>query len=227
MYRSKMHNSGTTFKKSMLKCHTDRNNPHNCDNPSIHEPLVERATLHLIKELTKTEDMQNSLLAFMEQSLEQINSHVPLKKLKEKSIDLANELKKHVRSKIRSGMSDEEYDTIYKEIEGKLEQCEIDIVNLRNQINRELLTRRRLYALTNFVESNYEDKRIIKSFFGMILVDGKNHLRYVIDDTFSIIDDLHERIDILNEYKPFLKGKYCDEKTKDIVTYEVITYEGN
>ncbi len=64
----------------MLKCHTDRNNPHNCDNPSIHEPLVERATLHLIKELTKTEDMQTSLLGFMEQSLEQINSHVPLKK---------------------------------------------------------------------------------------------------------------------------------------------------
>jgi hypothetical protein len=61
----------------------------------------------------------------------------------------------------------------------------------------------------------------------MILVDGKNHLRYVIDDTFSIIDDLHERIDILNDYKPFLKGKYYDEKTKDIVTYEVITYEGN
>jgi len=109
MYRSKMHNSGTTFKKSMLKCHTDRNNPHNCDNPSIHEPLVERATLHLIKELTKTGDMQKSLLAFMEKSLEHINSHEPLKRLKEKSIDLANELKKHVRSKIRSGMSDAEY----------------------------------------------------------------------------------------------------------------------
>jgi hypothetical protein len=121
--------------------------------------------------------MQKELLAFMEQSLEQINSHEPLKKLKEKSIDLANELKKHVRSKIRSGMSDEEYDTIYKQIESELEQCEIDIVNLRNEINRELLTRRRLYALTNFIESNYEDKRIIKSFFGMILVDGKNHLK--------------------------------------------------
>jgi len=227
MYRSKMHNSGTTFKKSMLKCHTDRNNPHNCDNPSIHEPLVERATLHLIKELTRTEDMQKELLAFMEQSLEQINSHEPLKKLKEKSIDLANELKKHVRSKIRSGMSDEEYDTIYKQIESELEQCEIDIVNLRNEINRELLTRRRLYALTNFIESNYEDKRIIKSFFGMILVDGKNHLKYVIDNTFSIIDELHEQIDKLNKCKPFLKGQYYDETTNNTVTYEVIKYEGH
>jgi site-specific DNA recombinase len=227
MYRSKMHNSGTTFKKSMLKCHTDRNNPHNCDNPSIHEPLVERATLHLIKELTKTEEMQQSLFAFMEKSLEQINSHEPLKKLKEKSIDLANELKKHVRSKIRSGMSDEEYDRIYSLIEGELEQCEIDIVNLRNEINRELLTRRRLYALTNFIESNYEDKRIIKSFFGMILVDGKNHLKYILDDTFSIIDDLHEKIDIINKYKPFLKGKYYDEITSNTVTYEVIKYEGH
>ena len=227
MYRSKMHNSGTTFKKSMLKCHTDRNNPHNCDNPSIHEPLVERATLHLIKELTKTEEMQQSLFAFMEKSLEQINSHEPLKKLKEKSIDLANELKKHVRSKIRSGMSDEEYDRIYIEIEGELEQCEIDIVNLRNEINRELLTRRRLYALTNFIESNYEDKRIIKSFFGMILVDGKNHLKYILDDTFSIIDDLHEKIDITKKCKPFLKGKYYDEATSNTVTYEVIKYEGH
>ena len=227
MYRSKMHNSGTTFKKSMLKCHTDRNNPHNCDNPSIHEPLVERATLHLIKELTKTEEMQQSLFAFMEKSLEQINSHEPLKKLKEKSIDLANELKKHVRSKIRSGMSDEEYDRIYIEIEGELEQCEIDIVNLRNEINRELLTRRRLYALTNFIESNYEDKRIIKSFFGMILVDGKNHLKYILDDTFSIIDDLHEKIDIIKKCKPFLKGKYYDEATSNTVTYEVIKYEGH
>ena len=211
----------------MLKCHTDRNNPHNCDNPSIHEPLVERATLHLIKELTRTEDMQKELLAFMEQSLEQINSHEPLKKLKEKSIDLANELKKHVRSKIRSGMSDEEYDTIYKQIESELEQCEIDIVNLRNEINRELLTRRRLYALTNFIESNYEDKRIIKSFFGMILVDGKNHLKYVIDNTFSIIDELHEQIDKLNKCKPFLKGKYYDESTNNTVTYEVIKYAGH
>lgn len=227
MYRSKMHNSGTTFKKSMLKCHTDRNNPHNCDNPSIHEPLVERATLHLIKELTKTEEMQQSLFAFMEKSLQQINSHEPLKKLKEKSIDLANELKKHVRSKIRSGMSDEEYDRIYSEIEGELEQCEIDIINLRNEINRELLTRRRLYALTNFIESNYEDKRIIKSFFGMILVDGKNHLKYILDDTFSIIDDLHEQIEKINKCKPFLKGKYYDETTSNTVTYEVIKYEGN
>lgn len=227
MYRSKMHNSGTTFKKSMLKCHTDRNNPHNCDNPSIHEPLVERATLHLIKELTKTEEMQQSLFAFMEKSLERINSHEPLKKLKEKSIDLANELKKHVRSKIRSGMSDEEYDRIYSEIEGELEQCEIDIVNLRNEINRELLTRRRLYALTNFIESNYEDKRIIKSFFGMILVDGKNHLKYILDDTFSIIDDLHEQIEKINKCKPFLKGKYYDETTSNTVTYEVIKYEGH
>jgi hypothetical protein len=211
----------------MLKCHTDRNNPHNCDNPSIHEPLVERATLHLIKELTKTEEMQQSLFAFMEKSLEQINSHEPLKKLKEKSIDLANELKKHVRSKIRSGMSDEEYDRIYSEIERELEQCEIDIVNLRNEINRELLTRRRLYALTNFIESNYEDKRIIKSFFGMILVDGKNHLKYILDDTFSIIDDLHEQIEKINKCKPFLKGKYDDETTSNTVTYEVIKYEGH
>lgn len=226
MYRSKMHNSGTTFKKSMLKCHTDRNNPHNCDNPSIHEPLVERATLHLIKELTKTGDMQKSLLAFMEKSLEHINSHEPLKRLKEKSIDLANELKKHVRSKIRSGMSDAEYETIYNQIEKELEQCEIDIANLRNEINRELLTRRRLYALTNFIESNYEDKRIIKSFFGMILVDGKNHLKYILDDTFSIIDDLYERIDDLNKNKPFLKDSYIDELTNSTITYEVIKYEG-
>ncbi|MEC9485487.1 MAG: recombinase family protein [Candidatus Izemoplasma sp.] len=226
MYNSKMHNSGTTFKKRMLKCHTDRNNPHNCDNPSIHEPLVEQATLHLIKKLTKTEDMQQALLAFMEKSLEQINSHEPLKQLKEKSVDLANELKKHVRNKIRSGMSDEEYDSIYSKIEGELEQCEIDIINLRNEINRELLTRRRLYALKSFIDSNYEDKRIIKSFFGMILVMGKNHLRYVIDNIFSIIDDLHDNIEVLITMKPFLVGQYYDDTTKTKLTYEVITYEG-
>ena len=227
MYRSKMHNSGTTFKKSMLKCHTSRNNPDNCDNHSIHEPLVERATLHLIKELTKTEEMQATLLAYMEQSLETINSHEPLKQLKEQSIDIANELKKHIRNKIRSGMSDEEYEEIYEKLENELKQCETDIENLRNEINRELLTRRRLYALKNFIDTGYEDKRIIKSFFGMILVKGKNHLRYVIDDTFSIIDDLHEQIDLLNKIKPFLKGTYHDETTKNNLYYEVIKYEGH
>jgi hypothetical protein len=59
----------------------------------------------------------------------------------------------------------------------------------------------------------------------MILVDGKNHLKYIIDDTFSIIDDLHDQIDILKNYKPFLKGKYDDETTANKVTYEVIKYE--
>jgi hypothetical protein len=123
--------------------------------------------------------------------------------------------------------SDEEYETIYDQLEQELNQCETDIENLRNEINRELLTRRRLYALKNFIESNYEDKRIIKSFFGMILVKGKNHLRYVIDDTFSIIDDLHVVIDKLNKYKPFIKGTYHDETTKSNVHYEVIRYEGH
>jgi hypothetical protein len=60
----------------------------------------------------------------------------------------------------------------------------------------------------------------------MILVDGKNHLKYVLDDTFSIIDDLYEQIHELSKNKPFLKGSYIDELTNSTVTYEVIKYEG-
>lgn len=225
MYNSKMHNSGTIFKKSMLKCHTSRNNPDNCDNHSIHEPLLERSTLYVIKQLTETKEMQASILAYMEKSLETINSHEPLKLLREKNIDIANELKRHVRSKIRSGMSDEKYDEIYSQLEQDLNQCETDIENLKNDVNRELLMRRRFYALKNFIDSNYEDLHIIKSFFGMLLVMGKNYVRYVIDDTFSIIDDLHQQMDSIKKYKPIVKGVYIDTLSKQNFYYEVVKHE--
>ena len=222
--------SETSMKKragmlSMLECHTSRNNPDNCDNHSIHEPLLERATLYVIKQLTETQEMQASILAYMEKSLETINSHEPLKLLREKNIDIANELKRHVRSKIRSGMSDEKYDEIYSQLEQDLNQCETDIENLKNDVNRELLMRRRFYALKNFIDLNYEDLHIIKSFFGMLLVMGKNYVRYVIDDTFSIIDDLHQQMDAIKKYKPIVKGVYIDTLSKQNFYYEVVKHE--
>ena len=84
MYRSKMHNSGTTFKKSMLKCHTDRNNPHNCDNPSIHEPLVERALILLKKLNQDRRDAKTIAFCFYGKILEQINSHEATEKTQRK-----------------------------------------------------------------------------------------------------------------------------------------------
>jgi hypothetical protein len=87
--------------------------------------------------------------------------------------------------------------------------------------------RRRFYALKAFIDTNYQDLSIIKSFFGLILVMGKNHLRYVIDDTFSIIDDLHERIDLIKALPTILKGTYYDITSNDNLYYEVCIYERN
>jgi hypothetical protein len=56
---------------------------------------------------------------------------------------------------------------------------------------------------------------------------GKNHVRYVIDDTFSIIDELHQDIDKINQLPTILKGTYFDLQTKENLYYEVIIYERN
>ena len=227
IYNSKMHNSGTTFKKSMLKCHTLINNPYNCDTPSIHEPLVERATLHVIEQLTKTGSMQKDLIQYMERSLKQTNSHEPLKALRQESRLIANALKALPKQRIHSTMTDSEFTKEYNSLNQKYEATKQQIEDLKQTITKELLMRRRFYALKAFIDTNYQDLSIIKSFFGLILVMGKNHLRYVIDDTFSIIDDLHERIDLIKALPTILKGTYYDITSNDNLYYEVCIYERN
>jgi hypothetical protein len=87
--------------------------------------------------------------------------------------------------------------------------------------------RRRFYALKEFIHTDYQDKSIIKSFFGLVLIMGKNHVRYVIDDTFSIIDDLHKQIDTIKEYPIVLSGAFYDEVSKENLYYEVCIHERN
>ena len=227
MYRSKMHNSGTTFKKSMLKCHTLINNPHDCDNPSIHEPFLERGTLHVIETLTKTDQMQQDILSYMKEILEHTNSHEPLKALKQESRMIANALKALPKQRLHSTMTDKEYNSEYSRLNGLYEEIKLKIEDLKQKITKEHLMRRRYYALNAFIETNYQDLSIIKSFFGLILIMGKNHVRYVIDDTFSIIDDLHQDIDKINQLPTILKGTYFDLQTKENLYYEVIIYERN
>lgn len=227
MYNSKMHNSGTIFKKSMLKCHTLRNNPHECDNPSIHEPLLERATLHVIEHLTKTESLQKELIHTMENSLESTNSHEPLKALKQEQLQIGNALKAHTRNRIHSNLTDQEYKTEFHRLETLYQESEKKIESLKHNIQKEHLMRRRFYALKAFIESNYQDTSIIKSFFGLVLIMGKNHVRYVIDDTFSIIDDLHLQIDTIKEKAMILSGTYFDTTTKENLYYEVTIHERN
>jgi DNA invertase Pin-like site-specific DNA recombinase len=227
MYNSKMHNSGTIFKKSMLKCHTLKNNPHNCDNPSIHEPLLERGTLYVIEQLTKTETMQKELIHYMEKTLEQTNSHEPLKSLKQESRLIANALKALPKQRIHSTMTDTEFNKEYNELSNRYEETKQKIEDLKHKITKELLMRRRFYALKSFIDTDYQDLNIIKSFFGLVLMMGKNHVRYVIDDTFSIIDELHDQIDIIKELPIILKGTYFDVTTKENLYYEVSLYERN
>jgi DNA invertase Pin-like site-specific DNA recombinase len=227
MYNSKMHNSGTTFKKSMLKCHTLINNPHNCDNPSIHEPLLERGTLYAIEQLTKTPSIQEDLIHYMEKSLKQTNSHESLKALRQESRLIANALKALPKQRINSTMTDDEFNKEYQALSQKYEDIKQQIEDLKATITKELLMRRRFYALKAFINTDYKDLSIIKSFFGLILVMGKNHVRYVIDDTFSIIDDLHEEIDTIKKLPIILKGTYYDIKINDNLYYEVCIYEGN
>jgi DNA invertase Pin-like site-specific DNA recombinase len=227
IYNSKMHNSGTIFKKRMLKCHTNRNNPHNCDNPSIHEPLMERATLHVIKELTKSEKLQNELIKMMEDNLENTNSHNPLKSLKQEKVAIGNALKAHIGSRMHSNQTDEEYNIELKRLESLYNNIDIKIEDLKQSIHKEHLMRRRFYALKEFIHTDYQDKSIIKSFFGLVLIMGKNHVRYVIDDTFSIIDDLHKQIDTIKEYPIVLSGAFYDEVSKENLYYEVCIHERN
>ncbi|MDR4968733.1 MAG: recombinase family protein [Acholeplasmataceae bacterium] len=227
IYNSKMHNSGTTFKKSMLKCHTSRNNPHDCDNPSIHEPLLERATLHVIERLTQTKDMQKSIMNYMKETLEQTNSHEPLKALKHEYVEIGNQIKALSKNQLHSNMTDSEYKNEFKRLEQNLKETERNIENLTNQIKKEHLMRRRYYALESFIQTNFQDLTIIKSFFGLVLIMGKNHVRYVIDDTFSTIDDLHHQIDTIKKTPSILEGTYFDYKTKENIYYEVTIHEGN
>jgi DNA invertase Pin-like site-specific DNA recombinase len=227
MYNSKMHNSGTTFKKSMLKCHTLINNPHNCDNPSIHEPLLERGTLYAIEQLTKTPSMQEDLIHYMEKSLKQTNSHEPLKALRQESRLIANALKALPKQRINSTMTDDEFLKEYQALSKKYEDIKQQIEDLKATITKELLMRRRFYALKAFIDTDYKDLSIIKSFFGLILVMGKNYVRYVVDDTFSIIDDLHDEVDSIKKLPIILKGTYYDIKTNSNLYYEVCIYEGN
>jgi DNA invertase Pin-like site-specific DNA recombinase len=227
IYNSKMHNSGTRFKKSMLKCHTSVNNPDNCDNHSIHEPLLERATLHVIETLTKTEKMQQEMISNMEESLNSVNSHEPLKILKQKQIDITNMIKVHIKNRVQSNLSEIEYKTEYSRLEALYKETVHSIEKLKLSIQREHLLRRRFHALKAFIDTNYQDLSIIKSFFGLVLVMGKNHVRYVIDDTFSIIDELHERIEQIKQLPTILTGAFFDPITKENLYYEVTNYEGN
>lgn len=138
IYNSKMYNSGTTFKKSMLKCHTSRNNPHNCDNPSIHEPLLERATLHVIERLTQAKDMQKSIMDYMKETLEQTNSHEPLKALKHEYVEIGNQIKALSKNQLHSYMTDLEYKREFKRLEQNLKDTELNIENLINQIKKNI-----------------------------------------------------------------------------------------
>lgn len=56
---------------------------------------------------------------------------------------------------------------------------------------------------------------------------GQNHVRYVIDDTFITIDELHEQMDILKELPILMKGTYYDLNTRGNIYYEVVIYERN
>lgn len=227
MYNSKMHNSGTTFKKSMLKCHTAINNPENCDNVSIHEPLLERGTLYAIEQLTKTKNMQADLINYMEHSLKQTNSHEPLKALKQESRLISNALKALPKERIHSNITDDEFNKSFNDLNNQYETTKQNIENLKQNITKELLMRRRFYALKAFIDTNYQDLSIIKSFFGLVLMMGENHVRYVIDDTFSIIDELHEKIDHIKKLPIILKGTYYDFISNQNLYYEVIIYERN
>ncbi|MDD3106214.1 MAG: recombinase family protein [Bacilli bacterium] len=227
MFNSKMHNSGTTFKKSMLKCHTSRNNPMECDNHSIHEPLLERATLHVVETMTKTKDMQDSILSYMEQTLKKNNSHEQLQNLKLDRVDLGNKLKAHVNNRIHSSLSDSDYKKEYQRLEIEYNSITKHIEALTQDITKEHLMRRRFYALKSFIDTNYQDTSIIKSFFGIVLMMGQNHVRYVIDDTFITIDELHEQMDILKELPILMKGTYYDLNTRENIYYEVVIYERN
>jgi hypothetical protein len=227
IYNSKMHNSGTRFKKSMLKCHTYVNNPDNCDNDSIHEPLLERATLHVIEALTKTEKMKQDVISNMEESLHSLNSHEPLKVLKQNQIEITNMIKVHIKNRVQSNLSEIEYKTEYTRLEALYKETVHNIEELKLSVQREHLLRRRFHALNAFIDTNYQDLSIIKSFFGIVLIMGKNHVRYVIDDTFSIIDELHEIIEPIKQLPTILTGAYFDSITKENLYYEVTIYEGN
>jgi DNA invertase Pin-like site-specific DNA recombinase len=227
MFNSKMHNSGTTFKKSMLKCHTSRNNPMNCENHSIHEPLLERATLHVVETMTKTKDMQDSILSYMEQTLQSNNSHEQLQMLKLERVELGNKLKAHVNNRIHSLLSDSDYKKEYKRLEEDYNQISIKIDNLTQDITKEHLMRRRFYALKSFIDTDYKDTSIMKSFFGIVLMMGHHHVRYVIDDTFITMDELQEKIDTLKLLPILMKGAYYDTITRENIYYEVVINERN
>jgi hypothetical protein len=124
-------------------------------------------------------------------------------------------------------MTDDEFNKEYQALSQKYEDIKQQIEDLKATITKELLMRRRFYALKAFIDTDYKDLSIIKSFFGLILVLGKNHVRYVIDDTFSIIDDLYEEIDSIKKLPIILKGTYYDIKTNSNLYYEVCIYEGN
>jgi hypothetical protein len=171
--------------------------------------------------------MQKDLIQYMEKSLKQTNSHEPLKALRQESRLIANALKALPKQRIHSTMTDSEFTKEYNSLNQKYEATKQQIEDLKQTITKELLMRRRFYALKAFIDTNYQDLSIIKSFFGLILVMGKNHLRYVIDDTFSIIDDLHERIDLIKALPTILKGTYYDITSNDNLYYEVCIYERN
>ena len=211
----------------MLKCHTSVNNPDHCDNHSIHEPLLERATLHVIETLTKTEKMQQDMISNMEESLHSLNSHEPLKILKQKQIDISNMIKVHIKNRVQSNLSEIEYKTEYNRLEALYKETVHNIEEMKLSIQREHLLRRRFHALKAFIDTNYQDLSIIKSFFGIVLMMGKNHVRYVIDDTFSIIDELHEKIELINHLPTILTGAYFDQVTNENLYYEVTIYERN
>jgi hypothetical protein len=124
-------------------------------------------------------------------------------------------------------MTEQEYKTEYKRLEQNYKDIELKIENLTHQIKKEHLMRRRYYALESFIETQYQDLSIIKSFFGLVLMMGKNHVRYVIDDTFSTIDDLHHQIDTIKTTPSVLEGTYFDYQTKENIYYEVTIHEGN
>jgi hypothetical protein len=96
---------------------------------------------------------------------------------------------------------------------------------LKLDLTQEHLMRKRMMEIKTFLKNHEPDPSIIKGFFGLILMMGPNRVRFVIDNTFSTMDDLFLRFDKIKQLRPTLSGTYLDMETKINIYYEVVTYE--
>jgi DNA invertase Pin-like site-specific DNA recombinase len=225
IYHSKMNNSGTVYRKSVLKCHTSVQNPHNCVNKSINQHLLERTAVYLINLMNTGNDKQESVLAAIDKKLQDSLLTEEIKSNKMNRSQIGEQMRKLVQQKVSLRIDQATYQQEYQRLEKSLNSINKNLDGLKLDLTQEHLMRKRMMEIKTFLENHEPDPSIIKGFFGLILMMGPNRVRFVIDNTFSTMDDLFLRFDKIKQLCPTLSGTYLDMETKINIYYEVITYE--